>query len=176
MPFSAEEIAGRSFVASMRGYDREEVEAFLRAVADDVRAREDQLEQVEARVAKLQAQLEASAIGQAVWMSSLLTAAEQAAARIRRDAETEAMQLLQLARRSSDATISRAQWVRTRMLAAAADGQPADPDVEQEVAGILRTLRSRRDHDYRRAMDALEELQSSLAEHRAALDALDGAG
>lgn len=37
MPFPPEEIESRRFVPAFRGYDREEVETFLRAVAADYR-------------------------------------------------------------------------------------------------------------------------------------------
>ena len=44
MPFAPHEIENKRFVMAMRGYQTEEVDAFLRAVAADVRALLEQLE------------------------------------------------------------------------------------------------------------------------------------
>lgn len=176
MAFRPEEIAGRSFVASMRGYDREEVDAFLRAVAEDVREHTQQLGAAHAHAAELQNRLDSIGVGQALWLRTLVAVAEQEAGRVRRRAEHEATQLLELARRSSDATISRAHWIRGQLVKAAHEGREADEDVEAAVDEIVRQLRARREQDYRKALNALDELRQSLTEHRAALDALDGGG
>ena len=37
MPFSPEEIESKEFLITLRGYDKDEVQAFLRAVAADYR-------------------------------------------------------------------------------------------------------------------------------------------
>ena len=37
MPFSPEEIEGKQFISTLRGFDKDEVSMFLRAVAADYR-------------------------------------------------------------------------------------------------------------------------------------------
>src|SRR5947209_16080486 len=157
----------------MRGYDREEVDAFLRAVADDYGRLAAQLDETREQVEALRDVAAGGFGAQALWLTALLTAADHEARRVTREAERRATHLLELARRSSDATISRAHWVRNQLLAAAADGRPADAHVEETVSAVIRSLRSRRERDYRRALDTLSELRRSLVRQRADLDALD---
>jgi DivIVA domain-containing protein len=45
VPFSPEEIESKEFLVVLRGYDKDEVGSFLRSVADDVRALNDQIAQ-----------------------------------------------------------------------------------------------------------------------------------
>src|SRR5256885_8540419 len=45
VPFSPEEIESKEFLVVLRGYDKDEVGSFLRAVADDVRALTEQAAQ-----------------------------------------------------------------------------------------------------------------------------------
>src|SRR5947208_10105201 len=45
VPFSPEEIESKEFLVVLRGYDKDEVGSFLRAVADDVRSLTEQVAQ-----------------------------------------------------------------------------------------------------------------------------------
>ena len=78
--FTPEEIEARAFVMVRRGYDTEEVAAFLRAVGDDVRRLQEELAESRRRVDPLD-----SAMADAV---AIVQSARESAARIEAQAET----------------------------------------------------------------------------------------
>lgn len=47
MPFSPEEIEGKQFISTLRGFDKDEVSMFLRAVAADYRKALERAERAE---------------------------------------------------------------------------------------------------------------------------------
>ena len=77
--FNPEEIEARSFVMVRRGYDAEEVGAFLRAVAEDVRRLQDEVAEGKRRVDPLD-----GAMADAV---AIVHSARESAARIEAQAE-----------------------------------------------------------------------------------------
>jgi DivIVA domain-containing protein len=175
VPFSPEEIEGRSFVVALRGYDREEVDAFLRAVADEQRDLVSRLDQLRAELEDVRAGAPDAVARQALWVTTLLAAAARDAERIRRDADRSAGNLLALARRTADATLVRAVWARRQMLEADHDGVTMEEDAEQAVRQMVRGWQASRRSTYREALSALDGLRASLDAQLGRLDELDEA-
>jgi DivIVA domain-containing protein len=90
VPFSPEEIEHKEFVVAFRGYSREEVRAFLRAVATDVRAAAGGAGSGSAGPESFGAKLDTVVQSAADSAHSLQKKAERDAALIRRQAEVEA--------------------------------------------------------------------------------------
>ncbi|HYI46251.1 MAG TPA: DivIVA domain-containing protein [Actinomycetota bacterium] len=86
MPFSAEEIRGKDFLLTLRGYDKEEVRAFLEAVASDYKALADT-----ARAGEDVPNDAYEQLGREV--GSVIQAAKQSASDMKRQAEGDAAEL-----------------------------------------------------------------------------------
>jgi DivIVA domain-containing protein len=102
VPFAPHEIENKKFVVALRGYQTDEVDAFLRAVAADYRAALDGARAAASAVSEprdatgLVAEIERV-------MGSARQAAEQEAAEIRRAAEREAAELRVAVEREAEA-------------------------------------------------------------------------
>ncbi|HEY3181730.1 MAG TPA: DivIVA domain-containing protein [Gaiellaceae bacterium] len=92
MPFAPHEIENKRFVVALRGYQTDEVDAFLRAVAADYRAALDAARAAVQQVAELSDRAELVAEIERV-MSAARETAEQEATEIRRHAEREAAEV-----------------------------------------------------------------------------------
>ena len=86
MPFSAEEIRGKDFLLTLRGYDKEEVRAFLEAVASDYRSLADA-----ARAGEDVPNDAYEQLGREV--GTVIQAAKQSATDMKRQAEADATDL-----------------------------------------------------------------------------------
>lgn len=158
--YSPDEIAERQFLISLRGYDRDEVSAFLDEVAAQVRTLQQRIAELESeRDAAAEAALEARAqedtptdrrasfreLGEET--TRILETAEEAAEQMRNRADEESRSLLEEARRE------------------AADARES---AQQEANSILEEARSKAEHERERASDTatqvLEEARSSARE------------
>src|SRR5687768_15765352 len=98
MPFTPEEIETKEFLSVLRGYDKEQVAEFLRALASDVRKLSDRLARAEeeAAIAKAEAAEQGkddySRLGTEV--AEILRHAREGAESTRVEAEREADELL----------------------------------------------------------------------------------
>lgn len=103
--FSPEELESRSFVFVRRGYDPDEVSAYLRAVAEDIRRLQDELASVRAE-AKANAQPLDGAMADAV---AVMQAARESAARIESQAEQRALDRISRAETDAERRLERAR-------------------------------------------------------------------
>lgn len=127
---SPEEIADRQFLVSIRGYDRDEVHAFLNDVAETVEALEQRRDELERDLAAATAQAASDAhaspevppdfgaVGEET--KRVLEAAAHAGEEIRRKARQEADRELQAARRDAARVIADAERRRERIESAIA--------------------------------------------------------
>lgn len=158
--YTPDEIAEHQFLIALRGYDRDEVSAFLDEVAAQVRT-------LQQRIAELETQREAAAeetqeapaqeappadrrasfreLGEET--TRILEAAEEAAEQMRNRADEEARTLLEEARR---------------------EAAEARESAQQESSSILEEARSKAEQERERASDTatqvLEEARSSARE------------
>lgn len=94
MPFSSQEIENKEFVLALRGYHRDEVKAFLRAVAADYRsALEGPRDEAGARLESLSTELAEVVRSAGESTESLRRRLQDEAAAVRRRAEQEAADL-----------------------------------------------------------------------------------
>jgi len=140
---SPEQIVAEEFRLRTRGYDRDEVDAFLDRLADQVEADAARLRSVEQRAAALETELAAVRDREATLTRTLATV-QDAADRARADADAEVAAL-------RTATERELAEVRER---AEQDAQRVRADAEQEAAELRGRLR---------------EVQELDASHRAAL-------
>jgi DivIVA domain-containing protein len=107
MPFAPHEIENKRFVVALRGYQTEEVEGFLRAVAADYRALLDQMQRESSTPDRWVADIErimSSAREDAEREAAEIRAAAAAeATAIRASAERDAAELRQATQEQSDA-------------------------------------------------------------------------
>jgi DivIVA domain-containing protein len=103
--FSPEELESRSFVFVRRGYDPDEVGAFLRAVAEDVRRLQAEIIEVKA-LAKAQSEPLDGAMADAV---AVVQAARESAARIEVAAEQRATERLRRTETECERRVERAR-------------------------------------------------------------------
>ena len=127
---SPEEIADRQFLVSIRGYDRDEVHAFLTEVAETVEGLQQRRDELERAVAAATTQAAADAhdaadappdfgaVGEET--KRVLEAAAHAGEEIRRKARQEADRELQAARRDAARVIAEAERRRERIESAIA--------------------------------------------------------
>ncbi|MDX1657638.1 MAG: DivIVA domain-containing protein [Nitriliruptorales bacterium] len=171
-----EEIASRQFLISLRGYDRGEVEDFLRQIADEVGALQARIreleEELEAAPAKSEMQPAAQAPGTAPVESDahpfkalgeettrILVAAEESAQEIRRRAEERARHEVDQARREAREEVQGARRTASKIVA----------DAERRRNGIaedIRQLEATRDdlmHELREAMKGVQGAVRGLA-------------
>ncbi|HZT64171.1 MAG TPA: DivIVA domain-containing protein [Acidimicrobiales bacterium] len=136
MTITPEEIEHKQFMPAVRGYDREEVDAFLRAVAADLRRLTGELEQ----------------------------ASERASA-VERDSYdrlgTEVANILRSARDAADATTEEARHAAERTLGEAAE--EADR-IRREAQAEAERLRAEADDALRAAMDGRARVDAVIAD------------
>ena len=170
--FTPEEIEARSFVMVRRGYDPDEVGAFLRAAADDMRRMQD-----EVGAAKRKADPLDDAMADAV---AIVQAARESAARIDIQAEERAAERLRhleddVARRLERTRAeARVQLDEAREQAAAiiAEANARKALVDADIASARNTwLRESAELEAlsRRRRTVLEEAQDSLEQWMSAL-------
>jgi DivIVA domain-containing protein len=179
--FSPEELEGRSFVIVRRGYDPDEVGAFLRAVADDMRRRQ------AGETPRAEDGL-GGAVADAV---EIVQAARESAARIEAQAEERALERmrrveedaerrLDRARVEADARVAESRDQAAAILAEAADRRAvieaealaARNDAAREAAQLDVLIRRRR----RLIDDAHGSLEQWMSALREILDEARGQG
>jgi cell division initiation protein len=99
---SAKDIERADFSVALRGYDRDEVDAFLRSVADEHRRLAEELVEAQRSVEHPYQSLGAD-------MGELLQHAKDSADQIRRKAEDDAKQTRQEAKKNAEATREKAE-------------------------------------------------------------------
>jgi DivIVA domain-containing protein len=157
--FTAGEIESRRFVKAFRGYDPEEVDAFLRAVAEDLRI---------GSSAPVRAQGRAELPLLPALVIALVAAARAEADAVLAEAHREAEQVQAAAHRRAQAIVVHARHLRAQLLAAAAD--PADASAQAEAAELARAWWQRADGQLDAAIDHLAELQETLLSVRDGLE------
>src|SRR3954454_19150832 len=103
--FTPDELESRSFVFVRRGYDPDEVRAFLRAVGQDMRRLHDEIAMVRAE-AKANAEPLDGAMADAV---AVMQAARESAARIEAQAEQRALERIKRAETEAERRVERAR-------------------------------------------------------------------
>lgn len=170
--FTPEDIEARSFVMVRRGYDADEVGAFLRAVAEDVRRLQDELAEVKRHSDPLDgAMADAVAIVQSARESAarIEASAEQRAAERLRDLEDEVGRRLERARAEARAQIDEARDQAAAVIAEVNSRKAlADADIAAARNTWLREL-AELDVLSRRRRSILEEAQDSLDQWMGAL-------
>jgi DivIVA domain-containing protein len=138
---SARVIQDRRFTTALRGYDRDEVIAFLTEVATAMASLEEQLAIAKAKAAKSQEQLEA--LDDALERHIAETHAARAA--IIDEARREAEEIVAAARRADDGTAASARAAATiiadaesRAVAASADADELVARAAESAADIVR--------------------------------------
>lgn len=170
--FNPEEIEARSFVMVRRGYDADEVGAFLRAVAEDVRRLQDEVAEGRRRVDPLDgAMADAVAIVHSARESAarIEAQAEQRSAERIRDLEDDVARRLERARAEARTVLDEARDQAAAIIAEAnARKTLADADIAAARNTWLREL-SELDVLSRRRRSILEEAQDSLEQWMTAL-------
>ncbi|MDQ3878122.1 MAG: DivIVA domain-containing protein [Actinomycetota bacterium] len=172
MPFTPEEIENKEFLITLRGYDKDEVQAFLRAVAEDFRGLSSTVREAPAGGNAFEA------LGEEV--SSVLRVAKESATALRKKAEDEAAQarkraeeeantLREAASQAARRLTSEAQKHATEVRAAA---QREADDRLRDMARRVERLQST-ESKLRQRLYALEMMLQSM---RQDLDAADAAG
>jgi DivIVA domain-containing protein len=170
--FTPEEIEARAFVMVRRGYDADEVGAFLRAVAEDVRRLQEDLAAAGRKADPLDgAMADAVAVVQSARESAarIESGAEQRAADRLRDLEDEVARRMERARSEARTILEEA---RDQAAAILAEANARKTLTEADVAAARNTwLRESAELDVlsRRRRSLLEEAQDSLEQWMAAL-------
>ncbi|HET6818406.1 MAG TPA: DivIVA domain-containing protein [Mycobacteriales bacterium] len=170
--FTPEEIEARAFVMVRRGYDADEVGAFLRAVAEDVRRLQEDLAVAGRKADPLDgAMADAVAVVQSARESAarIESGAEQRAADRLRDLEDEVARRLERARSEARTILEEA---RDQAAAIIAEVNARKTLTEADIAAARNTwLRESAELDVlsRRRRSVLEEAQDSLEQWMAAL-------
>jgi DivIVA domain-containing protein len=125
MEMSPQQVRNASFKSSKRGFDPDEVQAFLRDVAESLEAAQNQSTAMEARARAAVARLQE--------VSSARESAEPASAG---DAETISRTLL-LAQRTADTTVSEAKTEADRIVNAANEEAASTIDSTREMSARL---------------------------------------
>jgi DivIVA domain-containing protein len=125
MEMSPHQVRNASFKSSKRGFDPEEVQAFLRDVAESLEAAQNQSTAMEARARAAVARLQ-----------EVSTARETAEPVSSGDAETISRTLL-LAQRTADATVSEAKSEAERIVTAAHEEAATTIDSTREMSSRL---------------------------------------
>lgn len=125
MEMSPQQVRNASFKQAKRGFDPDEVQAFLRDVAESLEAAQNQSTAMEARARAAVARLQ-----------EVSTARETAAPVASGDAETISRTLL-LAQRTADATVSEAKTEADRIVTAAHEEAATTIDSTREMSARL---------------------------------------
>ena len=170
--FTPEEIEARAFVMVRRGYDPDEVGAFLRAVGEDMRRLQDELAAAGRKADPLDsAMTDAVAIVQSARESAarIETQAEQRAAERLRDLEDEVARRMERARAEARAQLDEA---RDQAAAILDEANARKTLAEADIAAARTTwLREAAELDVlsRRRRTVLTEAQDSLEQWMSAL-------
>ncbi len=150
-----DEIAAREFLVSVRGYDRDEVHAFLARVAEQVAASEARADEGERRVQRLRADQVTAPAAPAVTPEAqpaamfaeigketqrILEAAQEAGAQIQRKARHEADRELQAARGQAAKVIAEGERRRERMERTVEALEQARDALSEQLRAVGRTL------------------------------------
>ncbi|MCA1839659.1 MAG: DivIVA domain-containing protein [Actinobacteria bacterium] len=172
MPFTPEEIENKEFLITLRGYDKDEVQAFLRAVAEDFRGVSSTFRESPTGANAFEALgQEVSSVLQVAKESAtnLKKKAEDEATKARKRAEEEANTLRDAASQAARRLTSEAQKHATEVRAAAQ--READERL-RDMARRVERLQST-ESKLRQRLYALEMMLQSM---RQDLDAADAAG
>ncbi|MEA2447935.1 MAG: DivIVA protein [Actinomycetota bacterium] len=158
VPFSAEEIRGKDFLLTLRGYDKEEVRAFLDAVASDYKAMADDVRTKEEVPDNAYEQL-----GREV--GTVIQAAKQSATDMKRQAETDAAELRMRADKEAarirDAATNAAKRLRDEVDKYAIEVRAG---AEKEAADKIR--------DSHRRLERLQSTESKVRQRLYSLEAM----
>ena len=168
---SAKDIERAEFSTSLRGYDRDEVEAFLRTVADEHRRLSEDLDSSRSSAEKPYHKLGAE-------MGVLLQNAKDAADQITKKAEEDAKQARQEAKQQATAIKEKAQREAAEIKQAAQyDASERVKDAERRVDELMEAQRDARQrlHDIqveiRTVMEGVQHAEASLSAQPADQDA-----
>ncbi|HUQ38583.1 MAG TPA: DivIVA domain-containing protein [Acidimicrobiales bacterium] len=165
MGIVAEEIAGKQFIVGLRGYDRDEVQAFLRAVAEEVRRLH-----VELQTARIPSPDSPEALGTQV--AAVMRAAQDQARELREAAIVEADAL----RAEAEAAKAEATRVLEEAQAEAAalldEARTRGADVEAAALSRTEKAMSLATDRFRMIRTAELEVAHRIEESRGLLDAV----
>lgn len=179
MPYSPEDIVAYEFRPKTRGYDRDEVDGFLDALADQIEESAKEQEAVRAQVAALEAQLAEARESESALKRAFITVqdasdrelaeAREEVARLREEAQKELEELRERASREAVATQLRAED-EARELVETAENQARE--LAETADRTAAEQRQRVDELQRLDADHRQRLRAHLEEQLAALDAL----
>lgn len=147
-----QEIASRQFLVSLRGYDREEVHAFLVAVAEQLSDAQQRAADLERQMASLRAEQAAAPVADPAPQSSavfaeigtqtqrILEAAHAAGDEIRQSARKEADRELQAARGQATKILAESERRRERVERLVGDLEQARGAVSDQLRAVGRTV------------------------------------
>lgn len=180
MPYSPEDIVAYEFRPRTRGYDRDEVDGFLDALADQIEEAAKEQEAVRAQLAVLEAQLTEAQQSESALKRAFITvqdasdrelaAAQEEVARLREEVAKELEELRERASREAMATQLRAEDEARALLESA----------EHEARELLETAERAAAEQRRRVgelqridADHRQRLRAHLEDQLAALQALE---
>ena len=156
MPFTPEEIDSKEFLITLRGYDKDEVKAFLKAVAADFRA------VLDSAPSPVEASGNAyEALGKDI--GNVLQVAKQSADQLRKKAEEEATGMRRRAEEEAN-TLREAASNAARRLTEEAERHSVQVRAEAERDASERTV------DANRRVDKLQSAESKLRQRLYALE------
>ncbi|MFN2611609.1 MAG: DivIVA domain-containing protein [Actinomycetota bacterium] len=168
-----EDIEQRDFMVSLRGYDRDEVDAFKREVTEEIRSLKQALEQKPAETsgpARSEAPAPAPAVDRSAALqhvgeqtSKILLAAEQAAEQIRVEAEAAAEKLSDETARTTSELKERTKREVAELVA---DARRAADAIEQQG----QAAKAAAEEDLKRVQEARRALTTQLEDVRRRLD------
>jgi len=154
------DLRQQKFRTVMRGYDREEVEAFLAETADDYEQALREADRLRDELARLQAALDEHRESERNLRNTLLTA-QRLADEIRANAENEAQRIVREAEGRADLLLHKAQ-MRLEEIQREIDGlRLKRRDVENSLESAIATLRN--------ALDFVREQDQKEREERVLL-------
>ncbi|MGH2821281.1 MAG: DivIVA domain-containing protein, partial [Actinomycetota bacterium] len=160
MPFEPEEIENKEFLSTLRGYDRDEVRAFLQDVADDYRGVLQLLNQRQKPVATVKDPFDVLGVE----LGQILKVARESGGQLRKKAEAEASTLMEKVDQEA------------RTIRESADKQARRQ--REEADRYARDVRSRTDRDAaektRRAAETVEQLRRAEAKLRERFASMEG--
>lgn len=163
--FTPEEIHGREFLVSLRGYDRAEVRAFLTEVADTVRELEARLQAAEGKLDALPAAEETSTAPHETAPHEASEAEEQffdigpETQRILDAAREAAMTIARKARVDADRQVQSGRQQAARLIA---EGEQRREEAEEIVAG-LEAARANLSQQLRQIAGTVDQVINELA-------------
>ncbi len=174
MPYSPEDIVAYAFRTRARGYDRDEVDGFLDALADQIEQERTQAAALEERIGALEARLAEADESERALKRTLvtvqdaadraLTEAQQEVAELRAEADREVAELQERTERELTEHRARAEAEAAEVVAAAQAEALAQRERVRELQELDAGHRARlRDH-LEEQLAALRELPDPFAE------------